>query len=429
LEALTRPECTEGTLARLRIKADGSEGLPVPSLSCLHDRGAIVSVTGDGAFADIAAEDVLYLDTETTGLSGGAGTLAFLISVGQWREGRFEIELALLDDFCDEPAQMAWLVGRLGGAKAIATYNGRSFDVPLLRSRMIMNGLPTDRLDLPHLDMLPIARSLWREAAGGSARLGAIQRHVLGYERVNDVPGELIPGIFFEWARGIRPGAMGAVLHHNMLDIIALPALVAEAIQLISRPNSPPESAPSATLVGLGRTLQRRQRGEDVLPVLREACQRATAEADRDRCLYLLAEALKREGRAAEALPLWRRVLDGGGDAAPAAAEALAKHLEHHARQWEEAQRTVEAGLEVIERLQRSLAACSAEPAENELVYLPGDPTDWPVADDTSVRVPAPARRPLVGLPRLTIESLARYRQGMEHRRDRLARLLSKKRC
>ncbi|MFZ4617964.1 MAG: ribonuclease H-like domain-containing protein, partial [Rectinemataceae bacterium] len=169
--------------------------------------------------------ELRFFDLETTGLSGGAGTIAFLATVARPSDGSLFLEQFFLSDYPGEASYLRAVLSALGPAPLLVTHNGKAFDVPLLRTRCLMQGLsfPEPRL---HLDFLMTARRLWRSMLGG-ASLGLLERGVLGLERSGDVPGQDIPGI---WLASLRSGfhpLLPQVFTHNLLDVENLAALLA----------------------------------------------------------------------------------------------------------------------------------------------------------------------------------------------------------
>jgi len=176
----------------------------------------------DGALP--AVERLLFIDTETTGLAGGTGTYAFLVGVG-WMEGEtFVVAQHFMRDLDEEPALLAALTPLLERAGAVVTFNGGGFDLPLLETRFVLarKRWPST---LPHLDLLRPSRRVW----GGcfdDCRLATLERDVLGLAREDDVPGGLIPTLYFDWLRRRRAAPLVRVFEHNRDDVLSLAALV-----------------------------------------------------------------------------------------------------------------------------------------------------------------------------------------------------------
>lgn len=167
----------------------------------------------------------LFLDLETTGLAGGTGTLPVVVGLAWFEDGAFQMEQLFLRRPGEERPMLARVAERLASASGVVTYNGKTFDWPLLRSRFVMNRMKAPSPP-PHLDLLHCARRIfkWR---GGGARLAEIEREVIGYHRVGDVDGALIPELYFRYLRSGNPGPLAPVLEHNVHDIRLLAALLA----------------------------------------------------------------------------------------------------------------------------------------------------------------------------------------------------------
>ncbi len=181
----------------------------------------------------IASVDLRLFDLETTGLSGGAGTIAFLAAVGRLAEGEFELTQVFLEDFPGEPSFLAALLPLLEGG-IVVSYNGRAFDMPLLRTRCVMNGFAVPEPSL-HIDALYASRRLWKRVHGG-ASLGLLEREVLGLERSDDIPGALIPEVWLAFAREGESRLMPQVLSHNADDVVGLARLLARAQGVFDAP-------------------------------------------------------------------------------------------------------------------------------------------------------------------------------------------------
>ncbi len=176
-----------------------------------------------------------YFDTETTGLSTGAGTVPFLAGVGFLRGNDLVVRQLLLPDYPHERELLRRLCADLAAAERLVTYNGRGFDVPLLIARLTVHGFFAEQARLPaiHDDLLPVARRLWRRPLGG-ARLADVERGVLGVRRTGDCPSAEVPLRYFGYLRGGSPEPLVAVLDHNLQDIVSLARLEA-AVELLRR--------------------------------------------------------------------------------------------------------------------------------------------------------------------------------------------------
>ncbi len=188
-----------------------------------------VPISAEAAHAIAERSEAAYFDTETTGLSTGAGTVIFLAGVARVDGARVTVRQYLLPDFPYEPALLKALAADLATAGRIVTYNGRSFDLPMLAARLTVHGLFRQQAALPdeHDDLLPDARRLFRRPLGG-ARLADVEAGVLGVRRASDCAGSEVPARYFGYLRGGSPDILAEVLDHNFQDVVSLVLLEAE---------------------------------------------------------------------------------------------------------------------------------------------------------------------------------------------------------
>ena len=198
-------------------------------------------------------QDILFLDTETTGLSGGTGTYVFLIGLAHFEDGELVLRQHLLSDIGAERAFVAVLGTELEPYRACASYNGKTFDLPLLRTRFVMTLRSELTVDESHLDLLHPARRLWRDRFG-STSLKQLEDSVLDDARTADIPGALIPDAYFYYLRNRDPAIIAPVLEHNARDVISLVRIadrVARAV-LLARAGRAPDHAPAAFALARG---------------------------------------------------------------------------------------------------------------------------------------------------------------------------------
>ena len=292
---------------------------------------------------------LVYFDLETTGLSGGAGMVAFLAGVGEWTPEGFRTTQFLLPSFAAERALLHALNAYFGDDAVLVTYNGRTFDVPVMELRGEMQRVPHVVCALPHLDMLHAARRLWRMSEEGdrSCKLTHLEESVLGVGRVGDVGGFEIPGRFFQFVRGGSAELLEPVLLHNRLDLLSLAALTAHAQRLVEEGRAAPPQG--ATAFGLGSLYERAGWVDPAIACLRSAAHDHWQTRDlRRAAARALARLLRRQRRFEEAAAAWQQLLQLGGrpQLLREAREALAIHHEHRGGQLEEARRHAVAGVE-----------------------------------------------------------------------------------
>jgi uncharacterized protein len=295
----------------------------------------------------------LFLDTETTGLAGGTGTYAFLVGLAWWDAGGLQAEQFFMRDFTEEYSLLYELASRVAERPVLVTFNGKSFDWPLLENRFAMTrSIPAPKLSA-HLDLLHPARALWRLRLG-SVRLVELERQVLdaprlGWHREDDVSSALIPQFYFDYLRGGPAEPLAAVVRHNQMDLRGLAALFGRINAMLSEPAGAQEETESLDLFGLSRFLQRR--GDAARA--QSACSRALAiglpvefrpKAQRD--LALLA---KQRGEHARAAEIWLELAGEQQDGVPAC-EQLAIYYERHAKDLEKAKEFARLGLAKVKR-------------------------------------------------------------------------------
>lgn len=290
----------------------------------------------------------LFLDTETSGLAGGTGTFAFLIGVGFVEEDRFRVAQFLMRSPLGEAAMLEELAVLAAGRRDLVTYNGGSFDLPLLETRFALNGVPSPFRDSRHLDLLHPARRLFKPRHE-NARLTTLERELLEVERDDDIPGDRIPQVFFDFLRYGHHPAMESVLAHNRYDIVTLAAL---ALRALERLDEDWHSDDPADLHGAGHHFWRRGESEVAIPLLERALSAGLSGKNRDRCLLDLGERRKQLGDWSGAIELWRRVSTSDSRERLDVLVWLAKHEEHQRKDPARALTHVEDALERLPRIE-----------------------------------------------------------------------------
>jgi uncharacterized protein YprB with RNaseH-like and TPR domain len=291
------------------------------------------------------AGSLLFLDLETTGLFTGAGTQAFLVGCAAIDGDSIRVRQFLMPGFEHERAVLADLAAWAATHGALVTYNGKTFDVPLIETRFLFHRLPFPLATTPHLDVLHAARRLWRgrpNTAGpdpdeSSCSLSVLEKHLAGLHRVGDVPGFEIPSRYFQFVRDGDARPLEAVLEHNRLDLISLAAVMARALSLVSR--GPLESANPHECFGLARLYERAGAHDNAEGALLRSIDLARhIGTEPEVCgdaLRRLAWLRRRGGRVHEAAEAWRELAALPRCAAALrreAKEALAIYHEHRSR-------------------------------------------------------------------------------------------------
>jgi hypothetical protein len=274
-------------------------------------------------------ERILFLDLETTGLAGGAGTYAFLVGCGWFDGGTFRLRQFFLSDFSAERALLEAVAQLAGDVSCVVTYNGKTFDLPLIETRFALQRMQTPFSELPHVDLLPPARRMWR-ADDVECRLTYLEQALCGHDREGDVPGFEIPSRYFRYVRSGDARPLEAVLEHNRLDIVALAMLTARASHLLHE--GPSAATTPREAFGMGCLYERAGLLEEALASFQRS---RTVEGVRASAILL-----RRLRRYDDAAAAWRELLAARG--CPAgyvreATEALAVHHEHRVRDLEAA--------------------------------------------------------------------------------------------
>ena len=312
---------------------------------------------------DGSGERTVFVDLETTGLSGGAGTVAFLVGCGWFDMGAFQVRQFLLTSYASERALLDAVASCFDAASLLVTYNGKTFDVPVMETRWMFHRMRMPLESVRHFDMLHPARRLWRnrddgrvtsvDGDSGGCRLGTLERVLCDVTRVGDVPGMEIPSRYFRFLRTGDARPLEPVLEHNRLDLISLAAVSAHAVQLVEE--GPGRCRDAAEAVALGKVYERAGCIDRAIDAFRKAAGEPSASVDvRAEAMYRLGLRLRRERRYADAAECWRRLIEmkepvarrtlahrslgeGGllGPLRQYAAEALAIHHEHRERDYE----------------------------------------------------------------------------------------------
>ena len=275
-----------------------------------------------------ATDDVgrawVFMDTETTGLAGGTGTLVFLLGMARFAGGVLELTQLLLTGFQGEAAMLHAAREVLGDSDTLVTFNGRSFDSPLLAARYRLSSLTNPFAGLAHVDLLHPTRRTFKHR-WPDCRLQTAERRLLGVRRVDDLPGSEAPRAWFDWLRFGRDAALPAVCAHNRLDLLSLAVLPAALHQCHLDP-----IASGANVLACARHARREAGHGDAEQLLFDYLHRHRARLDAEGLLEL-ARLARRRGAWQLAVALWEQLADAGESAAM---EHLAKYYEHQARDY-----------------------------------------------------------------------------------------------
>lgn len=290
----------------------------------------------------------LFLDTETTGLAGGTGTYAFLVGIAWWDAGGLQVEQFFMRDFSEEHSLLHELAARLAERPVLVTFNGKSFDWPLLENRFTM----TRSIRVPnlaaHLDLLHPARSLWKLRLG-SVRLIELERYALdasrlGWQRDDDISSAMIPQYYFDYLRGGPCDPLIGVVRHNQMDLRGLAALFGKINSLLASQPDDRQGIDSLDLFGLSRFFEGRGEADRAHAACTQALEVGLPTEFRPRARRNLGMLAKRRGDFDEAAALWRELLSDPEDGV-FACEQLAIHYERHAKDLDRAKEFARLGL------------------------------------------------------------------------------------
>lgn len=279
-------------------------------------------------------ENVVFLDTETSGLAGGTGTYVFLIGIGYRTAQGFDLVQFFMRDPAQEAALIAALDQWLARFDVVVTFNGKTFDIPLLTTRYQMNGLTPPFPSYEHVDVLHIARKLWRNRLPSRA-LGDLEKEIIQYNRTaEEVPGWLIPQLYFDYLRSGDARPLGGVFYHNAMDILSLSSLYAQVASILADPIHQ-EDLYSLDLAAVARLY------EDLGWIERAAAlyELSLNAGDLPEDFYLktidrFAHLRRRQGQWDSAVSLWQRAAERGQ---PSACVEISKYYEHRERNIAEA--------------------------------------------------------------------------------------------
>jgi uncharacterized protein YprB with RNaseH-like and TPR domain len=301
---------------------------------------ALAVISGSDAFAGLDAQRVLFFDSETTGLAGGTGTIPFMLGFGFFSASVFQVKIFLLQDLDKEGEFLAAVDDFLkaGNFSATVTFNGKAFDFPLLETRYILNRRRFPLLNLPHLDFLFPARTLWKNTFD-SRKLGYLGEMLLGISRSDDIEASSIPALYFNFLRSQDFSAIEPVIEHNAMDLVGLAAVVLLGASYLADYSL---TADEGEILGLGLLCERAgllEKAEAFYQIAKDVSGRAAVQRQAVRRLSIL---LKKKKLYREALKLWE-ILSAGNDLQ--AYREISVHYEHRERNYFQAVEIVEKAL------------------------------------------------------------------------------------
>jgi len=287
-----------------------------------------------------------FLDTETSGLSGGTGTYAFLVGVARFVDNSFVVQQFFMRDPAEEPALLEGLAKFLTPCDVLVTFNGKAFDAPLLSTRYRLHQIPIPYTDYSHLDLLPLARRLWRDRLESRA-LKYLEEHVLGLTRSSEeVPGYEIPWLYFDYLRTGDARPLGGVFYHNAMDVVAMAALLAHMNDMLENPYDG-KVQHGLDFVALGKLFEDLGHWDDAAKLFERGLEFGLDESDFGVAVKRLSILQKRRGDMEEALRLWEESAKRGH---LYAFIELAKHYEHKERNVKSALKWTKSALKRVEK-------------------------------------------------------------------------------
>lgn len=181
-------------------------------------------------------EKAVFIDTETSGLAGGTGTFVFLFGMGFFNSDGFNLYQVFLRSPAEEQAFLATITRLINPFDTLVSFNGKSFDVPMLNSRHVINRFHSPFIEMKHIDVLHLARRIWRNRLE-NRNLGSLETDILGLERTREeIPGWLVPQIYYDYLHTGDATPLAGVFYHNANDILSLAALFNHLGKMLSNP-------------------------------------------------------------------------------------------------------------------------------------------------------------------------------------------------
>ena len=299
----------------------------------------------DERLKELDFQRALFLDTETTGLTGGTGTFAFMVGLGFFQEDQFLIYQFFMRDYSEEKASLSLLKEMLDSFQFLVTFNGRQYDIPLLETRFILSRIISRIREMPNFDLLYPSRKIWK-GAYENCRLVTLESQLLGVERTDDIPSEWIPSLYFDYLRTGDARKIQQVFHHNQMDILSMVVLTGR-IHLVYHDPQAAQPRKGIEHFALGRLFWEHGQREKAIPCFEIALKRCGDDLSWD-VMKWLSMALKKTGQGEKARSLWEEMAGWPykKDAFPYV--ELAKYHEHRLKDWDRAMDYVNEALELV---------------------------------------------------------------------------------
>lgn len=343
-------------LRHKRFPLEFNHGIEIGSFLDLTPQD-LVYLAKDARLEKATPESVLLLDTETTGLAGGTGTVPFMVGLAFFRDDHLHVEQYFLHELGHERAMLRQIRERLESCSALVSFNGKTYDLPLLHNRLVLNRI--EPVEIPHhIDLLHTVRRFWRRRLD-SCSLQSIEQHVLGLQRTGDVPGALIPSLYFQFLRDRKLYPLKPVFQHNSMDLVSLVSFMTVIARFFGSPESLHHK--HADVMGTIRTFDDLGLGDEL-----EAFFQRLFELDipaDEEVTILRAQNLKRLNRWQDAIHLYHDMIENGRRLHFHAYIELAKIYEHRQRDFDKA-------LDMVQRAQKRLELYKELQAIDEILHL-----------------------------------------------------------
>jgi len=298
----------------------------------------------DTQLAELPIETLAFLDTETSGLSGGTGTYAFLVGVGRFIGDSFHLTQFFMRDPSEEPALLEGLMDFLAPCSGLVTFNGKAFDAPLLVTRYLLHSIPVPFKEFSHLDLLPLARRLWRDRLPSRALKYLEENILIAPRSIQEVPGYEIPYLYFDYLRTGNASPLKGVFYHNAMDVVALAALMNHIAAVLHEPlNGKVEHG--LDFIALAKLFEDLNRWEEAARLYERGLESGLNETDFGSALQRLSSLQRRRGDIESAVILWK---DAAAKGYIYAHVELAKYYEHHQRDYSEALKWTERAEQLV---------------------------------------------------------------------------------
>ena len=319
--------------------------------------------TADPRLSSLDLSSFVFLDTETSGLAGGTGTYAFLVGAGRFVNGEFLLQQFFMRDPSEEPALLEGLAAFLAPAQGLVTFNGKAFDVPLLVTRYSMNAIPIPFKDYAHLDLLPLARRLWRDRLESRA-LKFLEENILQAPRtIEEVPGYEIPYIYFDYLRTGDARPLKGVFYHNAMDVVAMAALLSHTATMLADPFHEAIDH-GLDVIALAKLYEDIGQWDTAARLFERGLEMNLEEENFWKAVNRLSVLQKRRGDFEEAVKLWEKAASEGHIYAYV---ELAKYYEHKQRDVKSALKWTKSALKQVKRA--DLPAYIREHWKDELLH------------------------------------------------------------